>query len=297
MFSFRPVSLADREAVETIRRQAGHTLASHAFASMYMWRDDLDITLHLGGDWFVFRQGGKGCYFPVGSAQGKRAFARWAHAQGEPLLYLGAEDKAFLEAEMPGAFHIEEFRDGAEYIYSVEEQAALSGGKFAHLRKAINRLTAVDTDWQTEDITPANINRVRRVVVAWNSYRSPDEYTFVADTAATFDVLEDLTALGLTGTLLMADGEPAAYILASELSPDTLDIHSAKHGGVDGNVDFLCMQRFCQRFSGRYAYLNREDDMGLPGLRQRKLHFQPISLTEIWRATPLTDANEATIDA
>mgnify|MGYP003310239174 CR=1 FL=1 len=72
-----------------------------------------------------------------------------------------------------------------------------------------------------------------------------------------------------------------AFSMASRLSGDTMDIHFEKaREDVDGAYAAI-NQAFAKYLREKYPeirYLNREDDMGLPGLRKAKLSYQPDRL-------------------
>ena len=102
--------------------------------------------------------------------------------------------------------------------------------------------------------------------------------------------------LGLEGLVLMENGQALAMTMGSILSPDTFDIHFDKAlDGVDGAYAAI-NQSFAQYLQEKYPqirYLNREDDLGIDGLRKAKLSYHPDHLvTKYWaRLWEETDEN------
>lgn len=287
MFTFSPITLADKPAIDRIRLAARHEQASHGFGALYMWRDDMRLQAHIAADWFAIRFGDGGYFFPCGTPEGKRAFLEQALAEKAPLHYLGDADRRFLEDCLPGAYRIEPDPASSEYLYAVEEQAELPGKKFAHTRKHINRLLGEDPDaWRIVMIDADNLPQVRAIVHAWNALHAQDGgKTHAADTGPTLSMLDAYESLGLYGVLALHGGEAVAYMFGSALSDRMFDIHSGKHVGLNGNVDFFCKQQLCHQLINRYTLLNREEDLGLPGLRARKQQFKPVGLLDMWRAS------------
>ena len=78
----QPITLKEKPAVEGLRVRYGHSLASHAFASLYLWREQMGLSLLLTPDMFTARclwQGENAWFFPCG---GERAVADFVAARG-----------------------------------------------------------------------------------------------------------------------------------------------------------------------------------------------------------------------
>jgi hypothetical protein len=110
--------------------------------------------------------------------------------------------------------------------------------------------------------------------------------------AAISKALKHYEALGMEGLVLRDGADVLAYTLGSPLSPDTFDIHFEKaRPEAEGaypviNCEFA---RYLREKYPHIQYLNREDDLGLEGLRKAKLSYYPHHLVEKCWACLLED--------
>ena len=102
-------------------------------------------------------------------------------------------------------------------------------------------------------------------------------------TAAAEKAMEQRNLLGLEGLLLRVDGKPVAMTMGSRLNPDTFDIHFEKALDIADGAYGAINNGFARYLREKYpdvAFLNREDDMGLEGLRKAKLSYNPHHMVE-----------------
>lgn len=86
--------------------------------------------------------------------------------------------------------------------------------------------------------------------------------------------------LGLKGGLLRANGEVVAFALGEQINEDTLVVHIEKAFSEVPGAYAVINQQFLIHESGGLKYVNREDDVGEPGLRKAKLSYHPEFLVE-----------------
>ena len=92
-----------------------------------------------------------------------------------------------------------------------------------------------------------------------------------------------MEALGLTGALLTIGGKPCGFTVGEHFRPDMALIHLEKADpSIPGSYAFL-NQQFAERSFGDVTYLNREEDMGIPGLRRAKESYYPVKLVKKYR--------------
>lgn len=93
-------------------------------------------------------------------------------------------------------------------------------------------------------------------------------------------------ALGMEGLLLFNGDEPIALTMGSPLSDTVFDVHFEKAlGNYHGDYAMInrCFARHIRQRHPDIQYLNREDDMGLEGLRKAKLSYSPDRMVEQYR--------------
>ena len=95
--------------------------------------------------------------------------------------------------------------------------------------------------------------------------------------------LENFDALGMEGLLLMDGDTPIAMTMGSPLTEDSFDIHFEKALDIADGAYAAINQGFARHLREKHphiAFLNREEDMGLEGLRKAKLSYLPHHMAE-----------------
>ena len=90
--------------------------------------------------------------------------------------------------------------------------------------------------------------------------------------------MDDFEALGLEGLLLKAEGRVVAFTMGNQIQRDTFDVNFEKAFAEIQGAYPVINREFARHIRARYpeiVYLNREDDMGLPGLRRAKESYHP----------------------
>ncbi len=298
MMEFKPIDLSQKTAYEEILRRSGERGCEYNFANLYLWGRQ-KLCFHGGNVAFFSQFNRKSVYpFPLGNDLKPTldAILHDAKTRGIPcrLTGLTGDDCATLEALYPGQFRIHSDRDGFDYVYDINDLADLKGRKYQKKRNHINRFRQAYAGYTLEPITDETTIVAVELLQKWYTDRElQDPHSdFHMEKAAIFKALRDRTALGMEGMLLMHNGRPLAMTMGSRLSDTTFDIHFEKAlDEADGAYPTI-NHEFAQYLRAKYPdlqYLNREDDMGLAGLRKAKLSWEPHHMTEKCWACLLED--------
>ncbi len=289
MIPFQKLDPARRAEYEKFLLHSGRR-CEYAFANLCLW--GRQQAAFVDGFLVIFSQfNRKTVYsFPMGEGQVQPvldAIIQDAKERGIPCCITGlTQDKCDrLESLYPGRFRFYTDRDTFDYVYSIDDLADLKGRKYQKKRNHFNKFAAANPTWRCEEITPANLAQVRRLAQNWYALRQqqdPDA-DFHLEQIALQRALEDPWRYGLEGLVLLVEDKPTAFTLGSRLSPDCFDVHFEKALDiVDGSYPAI-NKSFAGYLRDKYPelrFLNREDDMGLPGLRKAKLSYEPAFLVE-----------------
>lgn len=296
MLNFKKPELSDREWVQRIYEASGFRGAEYTFANLYLWSSYYgEIADYHGFLCQRLQYEGKLQYiYPAGCCDTKSALdALWADSRscGQPFVVrsLTKETKAILESLYPGKFTYTENRDAFDYLYEIETLMELKGKKYQSKRNHINRFQVNHPDWHTEVITPDNLDVCRRLFDRWMDGHEQDGHN---DKRAMEKAFEHFEALGFEGLILYAeDDQPVAFSMGNPISRDTFDVNFEKaFADVQGAYPMI-NREFAKYVHEKYPeikYLNREDDMGVEGLRTAKESYHPIFL-EKYVATEITE--------
>lgn len=280
MLDFRPPELGDKERVDAFVRDSGRIGCDVTFVNTYLWSRRYDTRIAFTHDTYF-----KG-YFtdgvPTGYAlpltrgdihEAIEAVLADARERGvRPAIgLLSDRNSALIRSIYGDRVRIEEDRDAFDYLYLRADLAALSGSKYHAKRNHISRFRRTFDDYSVKEICKENFSDVLSVADRWQQGADDD-----GEPAAIRLALEHFDALGLFGLLLYTDGKPVAMSIGSAISDDVCDVNFEKAVEVD-EAYAVINQAFAERFD-RFTYLNREEDLGLEGLRKAKLSYHPAEL-------------------
>ena len=290
MLTFECPQFEDRQWVQPLLSAEADPACEYSFASIYLWsRAWPQQIARCGGRLLVRIQGKLGlcCLYPAGSgplAPAVDALAADAAAHSAPLtlVCVTREQKGALQDAYPGRFAFEEDRDGFDYLYDINRLADLPGKKLHAKRNHIRRFDDQFPDWLLEEITPANVPECVELERQWAAIRQEeageDGDSVSEETIALIEALYHMDKLGLEGALIRADGSPVAFSLGGLITPEVFGVNFEKSfGDIQGAYPAINRElaRFVRERHPQVKWLNREDDMGLEGLRKAKLSYYP----------------------
>lgn len=302
MLDFHRIRLTDQEAYQTILAHSPNRGCEYAFANLYLWGKQ---NIFFSGDCaalFSHFHGQSVYPYPIGSGNRRplvEAIIQDAADRGIPCRFtsLLESDIQDLEQWFPGYFHFMPSRNSFDYVYDINDLADLRGRKFQKKRNHVNRFHAEHSGCTVEPLSPDNLDRAMEMVESWYTLRiaaNPHE-DYLLEKAAMEKMFRHYEGLGMEGILLEEGGKVLAVTVASRLSEDTFDVHFEKaFETVEGAYAAVnCeMARFLRLRHPEVRFLNREDDIGLEGLRKAKLDYHPHHMVEKYRAFVVEDFYE-----
>lgn len=294
MITFRDPEIEDRSWVEERFCASGNQGCEYSFATLFLWSGAYRQQVARLGDYVLERLCGPlgACYlFPVGEGSLEPAVSALeadAAERGEPCRFvcMTPEQAARLEELRPGAYVYQEDRDGFDYLYEIDRLADLKGKKLQAKRNHINRFVERCPDWTVEEITFDNLGECAEMDLEWNRrYRSLDESSAEQEAQTRLDERHAMSKafahyqeLGLFGLLLRTGGEVVAFTIGSLINSETVDVHFEKaYSELQGAYPLINREfaRWIREHCPQVRWLNREDDMGLEGLRRSKESYHP----------------------
>lgn len=175
-------------------------------------------------------------------------------------------------------------RDDCDYLYLQENLAQLPGSIYQKKRNHVSRFNRLhDKDWEFKLFPQNDIAKdILEIAQKWYEEKNGDELPVLKlELQSIALALENAELLKFTGGVLYIKGQPAAMTLASPISDSVLDViyeKAIEEFEKDG-VYAVINQQFSKQCTG-YLYLNREEDMGVEGLRKAKLSYKPSIVLE-----------------
>lgn len=263
------------------------TMASDAsFANIYLLRNKYSTKISRYKDFIIRKYSGKGARcgytFPLGKGDVAKALAeieKDAKECGERLqfAFVTEEQKEVLENAMPARFCYSSDAGDSDYIYLRSELASLSGKAFHKKKNHFSKFVRTYPDYKYYEIGACNIYDAQKVADAWYYEHPQDEdASQLAEYKAIKEALENFEELGLIGGIIYVNDSPCAMTIASKINENTVDVHFEKAVGEYAlNGGYAAINKlFSEKLDG-VTWLNREEDIGIEGLRKAKLSYRP----------------------
>ena len=224
--------------------------------------------------------------FPIGEHDPKYAFDKmvdYFEKSNLPFALYSVQPEMFaqIEAWYPGQYQIAYDRDLADYLYTFDTLANLSGKKLHAKRNHINRFLENYPDYEYERINGKNYEDCLSLLEDWEDASGEERKEEKREEQRIIRyALSHRKSLGLIGALIRVRGRVVAFTLGEPLTDDTFVIHFEKAYAEVQGAYAMINREFVRRELTAYQYINREEDMGIPGLRQAKLSYQPHCLVE-----------------
>ncbi len=303
MIEFKMVELSDKSWMDPLLFKGNMRGCEHNFVNTFIWAETYQEFVAQVDNYLVVRVGHPGKYrflYPAGSGDIRPVIERmkaFADAEGCPFMMMGVtpENKAELDVAFPGRFAYTEMRDNFDYLYLAESLATLAGKKLHAKRNHINRFVENNPDWSFEPITLENIAECRLMSEEWCRLNGcAGDRDLAAEACAVRQSFNHFFAMELEGGLIRAGGRVIAFTMGDRLSADTYDVHIEKAFGEIQGAYPIINREFARYIRAKYPeiiYLNREEDMGVEGLRHAKLSYDPVMMVEkhlaVWSDEPV----------
>ncbi|MBT9176379.1 MAG: hypothetical protein DDT20_00692 [Firmicutes bacterium] len=286
MLDFRPLTLADRSWVSPILSQSGFMGSETAFGTLYIWQEAYEKKIAWHDEMLFGCFGKSACtYFFPYAKDLKRALAALledCNSAGKRFRMWGVteEQAKLMEDAWPDTFHFRFLRANADYIYRSEDLIHLAGRKYHRKRNQLTRFRR-EHSFTYEDITPANIAECEKIEREWwLASANPAIGGLERENFALKRSLESFSALDFKGGLIRIAGKPVAFTLGEEINSRAFVVHFEKAlAGYEGLYAAI-NQIFAERRLASFEYINREEDMGIEGLRKAKLSYYPAQILE-----------------
>ena len=302
MIDFKRHKLSDKEEYEKTLFSQPERGCEYSFANQFLWGRQQLSWIHGCTVYFAHFYGKSVYPYPVGDGNKKAAIEsilRDAGKRGIPCRITGMTelDKEELEGLFPGIFTVKTDRDSFDYVYGIDDLADLRGRKFQKKRNHVNRFRAEHPGYEVIPLNSCNMAMAQHMINEWYRVRMKEdpEGDYLLENIALARACQNYEALGMEGIMLAEGGNVFAVTMGSLLREDIMDVHFEKAlENVEGayamvNCEFA---RYIRLKYPEVKYLNREDDVGIEGLRKAKLSYNPHHMVEKYWAYVTEEIHE-----
>jgi hypothetical protein len=280
--SFRNLTLEDKPFLDSLLGNMQPQISELTFTNLFVWNSSEPVQLSRVGEIVLLQRkrlrDGKTFILPP---LGKQPLinvvktlrtANFPNYQLAPLYGLTLEQAQLLSSE---GIEVEPDRDDWDYVYLTSDLANLPGDKYHPKRNFIARCLS-KYKCEYVDIGSSEIKDCLQLQTQWCNLRSCSSVPGLeAENTAIKTAFDHYEYLGVTGGAVYVDGKLEAFTLAESLNKDTAVIHFEKaNPEIEGPYQII-NQWFCQKALKDFKFVNREQDLGIPGLRKAKQSYYP----------------------
>ena len=278
--TFHPLTLSDREAMQAVTLYAGRRNCNYTFANLVGWKFLFGTEVCVLEKAVVLRYtfDGRRAYMVCTSEALSLELieALFDDSNGD-LTLIGLEDSQVAQLSTLNSklsTNVESVRNQYDYIYRRTDLATLHGRHLDAKRNHIHRFRAEHPDFEYRPLTPEYFDECRRLTEIWQEEKAASD-TINAEHRVMETIFSNWDALGMIGGSIFVDGRMVAFTYGSAVTTDTFDICVEKADRHVEGAFAIINQQFAKHLPEQYVYLNREEDMGILGLRQAKLSYHP----------------------
>jgi hypothetical protein len=289
---FKTIQLEDRQWVGKLLRRYQPKTSEWSFTNLFIWQSHYGFQWSMYQDWLLVlchtQEAGSYALQPVGPPSREevtRMLLRWLWEQkGEASARIERADQRLI-SEIGGASDLsfEPTREQFDYVYHSEDLIKLAGRKYHSKRNHINKLRRSYV-FTYEALNGEHVAPCLELADSWCELRRCEEdLNLMGEWDAVREALAHWEVLGIKGGVILVDNRLKAFALGELLNEETAAVHIEKADPEVPGLYAVINQQFCEHTWQGVNYVNREQDMGEPGLRKAKLSYYPEHLEEKFR--------------
>ena len=283
---FHQLTLSDREAVQAVTLNSGRRNCNYTFANLVGWQFWYYTEVCVLDDAVVLRytHEGERAYMVCSAKDISKELleALLNDSQGN-LVLIGLEDDQITQLSTVNcqlSTKIEPVRNQYDYIYRRIDLANLHGSHLNAKRNHIHRFRTEHPDFEYRQLTPEMFDECRLLTEIWHEEKNENQNenenkAIDAEKQVMETIFSNWDELGMIGGSIFVDGKMVAFTYGAAVTNDTIDICVEKADRRIEGAFAIINQQFAEHLPEQFVYLNREEDIGIPGLRQAKLSYHP----------------------
>ena len=278
--NFSPVTLADKKVILPQLLANDVFFCDYSFANLFMWGDifktswlfhDERLWIYNGYDDLMLMPVGRTLSLPelVSVSDTLR------HGGKSGNFVLVDPDFVKVNAGLSDFFNVHIDPDNGDYIYSSRKLVDLPGNKLHKKRNLINQFLELYPDHSVQPLLPSDLDACLELSKKWCRLRTCEELDFSHEKSALTRALRNFGELELQGLKISHGGALIAFSVFSQLNSDMADVHFEKFDPEIKGIGQVINWETAKNLAAKCKYINREQDLGIEGLRQAKKSYSP----------------------
>ena len=168
-----------------------------------------------------------------------------------------------------------------DYVYSRESLATLKGKKLHGKRNHINKFLSKYPDYEYRKLDPSMASDCIALYDQWMTEKDGETAESLQNEKLSVELaLNNMETLGLTGGAIYIEGKLCAFTVGERLHPHMQLIHIEKADTNYEGIFPMINQQYILHECEEVELINREEDMGIEGMRKAKRSYHPLKMIE-----------------
>jgi len=286
--SFQDIKIFDGQTLDKALSPSNKMLSNYNFSNLYIWGEIYKsrwkfykerLVLYDGADDFISS--------PIGEPFTPKELAEISDnfiGQGKSGRFMFVEPE-YIEKnkDIADFFSLEIDEDYADYIYKTQKLVELKGKKLHKKKNLVSQFLRNNPIYNVNKLEKKYSEECFKLAEKWCKDRNCEKMGFKHEKSALGRALDKFDELGLQGLIMFVKDKMIAFSIFSEQNKNTADIHFEKYDSeLKGCEQVICWES-AKYLLPRYEYLNREEDLGLEGLRQSKKSYEPEFILKTYK--------------
>lgn len=291
---FQPLEKKDKPVFDDYFQRQSYENSHFTFINLFMWRKLFHIHFAVEDDvlYIVSRwQGVTQLLQPFTEAEKFPAAInkqrQWCQKNACPFYVVDVDANAAEIYRQQADFRIVADRDNYDYVYNSRDLIELAGRKYHTKKNHFNSFWRTYPETQYLPITKEITADCQKMTDEWTKLRHaefPDDPLIIGECEAIREIFSDFEYFGVKGGALKISDQIVAFSFGEQFNPEMAVIHVEKADPEIRGAFAAINQAFAREWQD-CLYINREEDMGIAGLRQAKESYKPVRMVEKYNVT------------
>ncbi len=288
MIMWKSVGLEDKEKIDAFYKPYKSEVSDYNFTQLLIWSDAYQIEYAIIEGCLVVKLKDPAetlpyIHMPVGPGDIGRAVETVKEAfekRGNYLTIRSITRNQYFELKRATKNHLKFklLRNQYEYIYPSNDLSKLNTKKLKRKLDMYRRFSK-HHDVKVRSMSIDDSEKISTLLLAW-SEGAPNSEILEAERTGIERVLNNWNKLDAQGCVIEVDKQPVAFSIGEPLTDNTFLILAEKATREFKGAYVAVIKEFAGMYTGSYKFTNREEDLGIPGLRKAKMLFRPCRFVE-----------------
>ncbi|MGN1481615.1 DUF2156 domain-containing protein [Porcipelethomonas sp.] len=287
MLEFREININDKEWIDDLLKKSDFMGCEYSFANNMAWRRMNNSLISRFNDFYIVKAEDENyVYYTFPAGKGKYsllfdALEEYADHAGKGMIFTGVTDYGLFILDKYSQWNCiaEKSEDYSDYIYLADDLINLKGKKYHKKRNHLSKIN--NYNWEFHPMTPDDFDEcIAFSAVTYNNKNGYDDHSSVAEQFAIHTYFSYFEEMGLKGGVITIDNKIKAFTIGEQLNSKTLCVHIEKADPTVNGLYPAINNEFVKYAAGDLIYVNREEDLGIDGLRQAKRSYFPVFMVD-----------------